>query len=57
MFDLEKILAAAEELGFEIEVNSKNPGIHYVFEDETIQSISYDEIRESLEILLDPDLF
>lgn len=49
-FDLDKIKAAADELGIELTVNSDNPGIHFMSEEgEILHSLSCDRFEELVE--------
>ncbi|PGM61418.1 hypothetical protein CN947_13465 [Bacillus cereus] len=45
MFDLNKIMAAADELGIELKRNSSNPGFHFVSPDDTVRSVTYDTLE------------
>ncbi|MFJ8528694.1 hypothetical protein [Bacillus sp. NPDC094106] len=51
MFDLEKVITTAKEMGIEVKVNSSNPGFHFVSEDNTARSVTYDELSIGLYLL------
>lgn len=48
-FDIEKIKGACKILGYQLEVNSNTPGIHYKTKDGIEHSVTFDEILKELE--------
>lgn len=48
MFDLSKIQNAAKEIGLDLQVNSKNPGIHFVKSNGSVDVFTFDELQKSL---------
>ncbi|GEN83000.1 hypothetical protein SLU01_13120 [Sporosarcina luteola] len=47
MFDINKIMLAAEKLGLQIELNAENPGMHFVREDNTSDYLTYDDLSKN----------
>ncbi|PEJ11513.1 hypothetical protein [Bacillus wiedmannii] len=45
MFDINKIMAAANELGIEFKTNSSNPGFHFVSADNKERIVTFDNLK------------
>lgn len=48
MFDLSKIKNAATKLGLDLQLDSKNPGIHFVKPNGNVDVFTFDELQKSL---------
>ncbi|WP_242306496.1 hypothetical protein [Bacillus cereus group sp. BfR-BA-01317] len=44
-FDVEKVIATAKEMGMDVEINSDNPGFHFISENKEERIVSYDDIK------------
>ncbi|HDR7922098.1 TPA: hypothetical protein QCY49_000025 [Bacillus paranthracis] len=51
MFDVEKVIATAKEMGMDVEINSDNPGFHFISENKEERIVSYDDVLMRINLL------
>lgn len=56
MFDLNKIKNAANKLGINLKTNSENPGIHFIGSNGYLETLTFDEIKNSLLLEFENDI-
>lgn len=52
MYEINEVMAASEELGIKMKVNSENPGFHFTAWKGSIRSVSYEELEEVTLLIL-----